>query len=143
MEVIGSQRGLTRREKAHLLEKRLGVFLRNPSRAYRLNTRERSDTGLAYSDAAIDAGQVLCAFARCTQRQQRILELWLCGVPDPAAGRAGRKGCRPPRRHRATQAAVALAAGVSIATVKRELAAAMDVMTAMVWEDERPTQPRR
>ncbi len=136
MEIIGTQQGLTQREKALLLKQRLGYFLRNPERTYRMNSRETSDTGLAYTDAAVDAGEVFCALGQCTPRQQLILELWLGGRPlaHAADSGAGEQDSAKPRR-RLTQTEVAKVVGVSLATVNREAAAALRRMIVMIWED--------
>ena len=66
------------------------------------------------------------AFSRCTLRQQRALRLWL----GPT---------------RATQDCIAREIGVSVITVKRDIAAALRDMAARVWdepaeEDERANE---
>jgi DNA-directed RNA polymerase specialized sigma24 family protein len=116
MHVIGTQRGLSRRQKAALVKRRLAVLLRRPERIYRLNLGHATDLGLAYSEKAIEAGELLCALGRCTPRQQRIVLLWL-----------------GPRRLR--QARIAREMGLSVATVKREAAAAVRGMAAQAWEE--------
>ncbi len=58
----------------------------------------------------------MCALGRCTPRQQRIVLLWL-----------------GPRRLR--QARIAQALGLSVATVKRDAAAAVRRVVAQAWEE--------
>ena len=116
MEVIGTQTGLSKREKVLMLKDRLRYFLRHPDRAYRLNSREASDTGRQYTDEAVDAGELACALGRCTPRQQRILGLWL-------------------GRGRLKQDMVAQALGLSVITVKREASEAFRRMVQGIWED--------
>ena len=116
MEVIGTQAGLSKAEKVLVLKERLRYYLRHPDRAYRLNSREASDTGRQYTDEAVDAGELASALGRCTPRQQRILGLWL-------------------GRHRFRQDRVAKALGISVITVKREAAMAFRQMVGAIWED--------
>ena len=116
MEVIGTQRGLSRREKVVLLKDRLRYLLRHPDRVYRLNSRDAVETGRRYTDEAVDAGELACALGRCTPRQQQILHLWL-------------------GRRRPTQDKVAKALQLSVITVKREAADAFRRMVEMIWED--------
>ncbi len=115
MGVIGEETGLTQREKARMVKSRLRSLFRPSDHAYRLNSRKASETGRQYTDEATDAGELVCALGRCTPRQQRILALWL----GPRATR---------------QEYVARALGVSLVTVKRDAAAAIRAMVAMIWE---------
>ncbi len=116
MEVIGTEKGLSRRDKITTLKDRLRYLYRHPSRVYRLNSREASGTGRQYTDEAIDAGELACALGRCTQRQQQILRLWL------GRGSLG-------------QDRTASALGISAITVKRDVAEAFRRMVQMIWED--------
>ncbi len=116
VEIIGTQTDLSERERAALVKERLRLSFRYRSRTYRLNSRETSGTGRAYTDEAVDAGELACALGRCTPRQQRVLELWL----------------GPRRLH---QARVARELGVSVVTVKRDASAAVRTMVAMIWEE--------
>jgi len=115
MEIIGTQQGLSPREKASLLKERLAYALRHPERVYRVSSRQATDSGLEYTDEAVDAAELLCALGRCSARQQRVLELWL--------GRGGR-----------SQQDVARSLGLSVATVKREAAEALRRMALQVWD---------
>lgn len=117
MEIIGAQRGLTPRERLGLLKRRLRVYYRDPERLYRLNAREASDTGREYTDAAIDAGELVCALGRCTARQQQALALWL-----------------GPKMMHLGQAARTL--HVSVITVKRDTAQALKLMLAQIWDTD-------
>ena len=114
MEVIGAEKGLTHREMSRVVKSRLHSLYRSPGRSYRLNAREASETGRQYTDEAVDAGELAYALGRCTPRQQRILQLWL----------------GPKKLH---QAWVAHALGVSLVTVKRDAAAAIRTMAAVIW----------
>ena len=118
VQVIGSDGDLTYREKELALRARLGYMLRNLQSEYRLNSLEGTDTGRKYTEQATEAGDLLCAFGLCTQRQQRILRLWL-------GGHDGR---------RLTQAQAANVVGVSLATASRESAAAFRTMIEVIWD---------
>ncbi len=117
MQIIGTEKGLSQRDKVWVLKDRLAYLFRNPGRVYRMTTREPTDTGFGYSDEAIDAGELWCALGRCSERQQQVLRLWL-------------------GRRRLPQGAVAKALGVSLVTVKRDASEALKKMAAMVWDDE-------
>ena len=116
MRIIGTEQGLSLREKTSAIKTKLGFMLRHPNYAYRLNSREVGETGLAYSDEAIDIGELAFAFSRCTLRQQQALQLWLGPM-------------------RATQDRIAREIGVSVITVKRDIAAALRDMAARVWDE--------
>ena len=116
MDVIGTESGLSDGDKLRILKKRLAYLLQHPRYSYRLNAREVSDTGRAYTDEAIDAGEVMSALGRCTLRQQRIFGLWL----GPA---------------HSTQERIADRLGVSVITVKRDVAEALRLMVAHVWDE--------
>lgn len=116
MDIIGTQVGLTDREKVALLKGRLRQALRHPERTYPVNAREPCDTGRAYSDAAIDPGELLCALGRCSPRQRHILDLWL-------------------GRERLTQGEISRLLRVSVPTVKRDAADALRRMARMIWDD--------
>lgn len=115
MEVIGTERDLAKGERTLLLKRRLQRFLRRVAPAYRLTARQATEVGLAYTHQAVNAGELGCALGRCTRRQQRILALWLgSGLPQAEAARL---------------------LGVSLATVKRDAAEALERMAAQVWQD--------
>lgn len=116
MEIIGAQRGLAHAAKVSLVKTKLGVLFRTPRRHYRLNTGERVETGLAYADRAVDAGELLYALGRCTPRQQEALRLWL-----------GWEGL--------SQERIAERLGVNVATVKRDLRGAFETMVASIWDE--------
>ena len=116
MEIIGAQEGLARAAKVSLIKTKLGALFRTPRRHYRLNTGETVETGLAYADRAVDAGELLYALGRCTPRQHEVLRLWL-----------GREGLSQDR--------IAERLGVNITTVKRDLRAALETMLASIWDD--------
>ena len=116
MEVIGAQKGFDRATKVFLVKARLRALFRTPGRHYRLNTHEPVEIGLAYSDRAIDAGELLYALGRCTPRQQQALRHWL-GRENPSQERIARR------------------LRVSPATVKRDLRAALETMVASIWDD--------
>ena len=118
--IIGSEEGMTQREKVLALKGRLTYLLRHPKDGYRLHATEDTELSWAYPDAAIDAGEVFCALGQCTPRQQRIPQRWL--------GRA-RDGVP------LTQAAVAATEGVSTLTIKREASAAFRTMIAIIWDE--------
>ena len=117
MEIIGAQRGLSEREKVDLVKAKLAYLLRNPDHVYRLNSREASETGRAYTDEAVDVGEIMFALGRCTPRQQRALNLWL----GPKA---------------LSQERVAKELDVSVITVKRDVGQALRLMVAAIWEPE-------
>ena len=110
MRIIGTEQGLSLREKTSAIKTKLGVMLRHPNYAYRMNSREVGETGLAYSDEAIDVGELAFAFSCYT------LRLWLGPM-------------------RATQHLIAREIGVSVITVKRDIAAALRAMAARVWDE--------
>lgn len=116
MEIIGTQVGLSEREKARLLKERLAFVFRNPDRVYRLNTRETAGDTLQYTDEAVDAAELMCALGRCPRRQQEALRLWL-------------------GRWQMSQEEVAGVLRVSVITVKRDVSAALRRMADMVWEE--------
>ena len=116
MEIIGAQQGLAHAAKVSLVKTKLGVLFRAPRRHYRLNTGEPVETGLSYTDRAVDAGELLYAMGRCTPRQQEALRLWL-----------GREGL--------SQRRIAERLGVNITTVKRDLRAALETMVTSIWDD--------
>ncbi len=115
MSVIGKMAGLDGKQQRTVLRARIGYLLRTPLRRYRLNYRTPQGLGRAYSDEAIDAGEVLHAFARCTRRQQLALTLCL------GRGLRGEEAAR--------------VLGVSRATVNREIAEALERMRRRVWEE--------
>ena len=116
MEIIGAQKGLAHAAKVSLVRTKLGALFRTPRRHYRLNTGEPVDTGLSYTDRAVDAGELLHALGRCTPRQQKALRLWL-----------GRKPL--------SQERIARRLRVSLVTVKRDIEAALETMLASIWDD--------
>ncbi len=116
MEIIGAQQGLAHAAKVSLVKTKLGALFRTPRRHYRLNTGERVETGLAYADRAVDAGELLYALGRCTPRQQEALRLWL--------GWEGLSQERTARR-----------LGVNVATIKRDLRAALKTMVNSIWDE--------
>ena len=114
MEVIGADKSLTQREMSRVVKSRLRSLFHSPGWSYRLNEREATETGRQYTDEAVDAGELAFALGRCTPRQQRILQLWL-----------------GPKRRR--QAWIARALRTSLVTVKRDSAAAVRTMVAVIW----------
>ena len=116
MEIIGAQEGLGHADKVRLVKDKLHAAFRHTRRDYRLNTREPVEIGLAYTERAVDAGELWYALGRCTPRQQQTLRLWL-----------GRKLL--------SQERVALRLGVSPTTVKRDIRAALETMLASIWDE--------
>ncbi len=116
MEIIGAQKGLAHAAKVSLVKTKLVALFRTPRRHYRLNTGETVETGLAYADRAVDAGELVYALGRCSPRQQEALRLWLGREP-------------------LSQERIADRLGVNIATVKRDLGAALETMVASIWDD--------
>ena len=116
MEVIGAQKGFDHATKVYLVKARLRALFRTPGRHYRLNTHEPVEIGLAYSDRAIDAGELLYALGRCTPRQQQALRLWL-------------------DRGNPSQEQIARRLHVSLTTVKCDIRAAFETMLASIWNE--------
>ena len=116
MELIGAQQGLARAAKVSLIKTKLAALFRTPRRHYRLNTGETVETGLAYADRAVDAGELLYALGRCTPRQQQAVRLWL-----------GWESL--------SQERIAERLGVNITTVKRDLGAALETMVTSIWDE--------
>lgn len=116
MEIIGAQKGLADAAKVSLVKTKLGALFRTPRRHYRLNTGEPVETGLSYTDRAVDAGELLHALGRCTPRQQEALRLWL-----------GREGL--------SQERIAERLGLDPSTVKRDIRAALETMLDSIWDD--------
>ena len=116
MEIIGAQKGLDHAAKVSLVKTKLGALFRTPRRHYRLNTGETVETGLAYADRAVDAGELLYALGRCTPRQQQALRLWL-----------GWESL--------SQERIAERLGVNITTVRRDLKGAVETMLASIWDE--------
>ena len=114
MSAIGTKAGLDEKEQVILVRAKLTYLFRTPMRRYRLNDRHAAGMGRAYSDEAIDAGEVLHALARCTERQQSALALCL------GHGLRGEEAAR--------------VLGVSRPTVNRDIAEALEGIRCLVWE---------